>query len=49
VQPWVNGPATNFGWRIADIDEPSAPPVDYGTRENSSSGQRPKLDVTYSP
>jgi hypothetical protein len=48
VQAWVLG-APNFGWRIMDTDEPNAPPVLYATRENASSAQRPKLDVTYSP
>jgi hypothetical protein len=48
VQAWLLG-AVNFGWRIADLDEPNAPLVQYATRENPSSAQRPKLDVTYSP
>jgi hypothetical protein len=49
VQTWVDGPTANFGWRIADLDEPNAPLVEWATRENSSSGLRPKLDVTYGP
>jgi hypothetical protein len=48
VQAWLLG-APNFGWRIMDTDEPNAPTVQYATRENASSAQRPKLDVTYSP
>jgi hypothetical protein len=48
VQSWVLG-AANFGWRIMDTDETNAPPIEWATRENASSGERPKLDVTYSP
>ncbi len=48
VQAWVAG-AGNGGWRIADTDEPSAPQVDWATREDPSSSQRPSLSVTYSP
>lgn len=47
VQAWISG-APNFGWRIADQDEPTAPVVDYATRENAVSGQ-PTLIVTYTP
>jgi len=48
VQAWIFT-AANFGWRIADQDEPTAPLVDYATRENVDSGQRPTLSVTYTP
>jgi len=49
VQAWVAG-AGNWGWRIADAN-PSPPPpqVDWATREDPSSSQRPSLSVTYSP
>ena len=48
VQAWLLG-AANFGWRIADIDEPNAPLVQYATRENPVSAMRPKLEITYTP
>jgi hypothetical protein len=48
VQAWKLA-AANFGWRIMDTDEPDAPQVEWATRENASSGSRPKLEVTYSP
>ncbi len=48
VQAWILG-AANFGWRIADQDEPTAPLVDYATRENGVTAQRPTLSVTYTP
>ena len=47
VQFWLGG--ANFGWRIADQDEPTAPLVDYATRENVDTLQRPTLSVTYTP
>jgi hypothetical protein len=49
VQAWVAG-AGNWGWRIADTN-PSPPPpqVDWATREDPSSSQRPSLSVTYTP
>ncbi len=48
VQAWLAG-ALNFGWRIADTDEVSAPQVDWATRENPTTGERPTLSVTYTP
>jgi hypothetical protein len=49
VQSWVFG-AGNWGWRIMDLDEPNDPPeVEWAARENPTSSQRPKLDVTYGP
>jgi hypothetical protein len=48
VQAWLLGTA-NFGWRIADIDEPTAPTVDWATRENSTTTDRPTLSVTHNP
>jgi hypothetical protein len=48
VQAWVLG-APNFGWRIMDTDEANAPQPLWATRENVSTLERPKLDVTYSP
>jgi hypothetical protein len=48
VQAWVLV-APNFGWRIADIDEPTAPVVDWGTHENLTTADRPTLSVTYTP
>jgi hypothetical protein len=48
VQAWVLV-APNFGWRIADIDELTAPLVDWATHENSTTADRPTLSVTYTP
>jgi hypothetical protein len=48
VQAWALA-APNFGWRIADIDEPTAPLVDWATHEEPSAGLRPSLSVTYTP
>jgi hypothetical protein len=48
VQAWVIG-APNFGWRIADQDEGTAPHVEYATREEVAVGLQPVLSVTYTP
>jgi hypothetical protein len=48
VQAWMLA-APNFGWRITDLVEATAPQVDWATRENSSTSDRPSLSVTYTP
>ena len=48
IQAWVLT-AANFGWRIADTNEATAQQVDWATREDPSSSQRPSLSVTYTP
>jgi hypothetical protein len=48
VQAWLLG-AANFGWRIMDTAESTAPLIQWATRENASPSLRPKLDVTYTP
>jgi hypothetical protein len=48
VQAWA-GSASNFGWRITDADEATAPLVEYETRESTNASRRPTLDVTYTP
>ncbi len=49
VQSWVDG-AANYGWRLSDQDEasPTGTLVNYGTRDGAA-GDRPTLDVTYTP
>ena len=49
VQDWVTN-GNNDGWRITDQNEGSASglaTVEYATREDSVSGLRPTLNVTY--
>jgi hypothetical protein len=46
VGEWVSD-GNNFGWRITDEDESSAPHVEYATRQNGVVGLRPTLNVTY--
>ena len=48
IQAWVLT-AANFGWRIADTNEATAPQVDWATHENPTTGDRPTLSVTYTP
>jgi len=50
VQAWVNGTATNNGWRVSDQSEnATGTNTKYATREHGTSSVRPKLDVTYTP
>jgi hypothetical protein len=39
----------NYGFRITDQDESSAPHVEYATREDAVPGLRPTLNVTFTP
>ena len=51
VQSFVDGTATNFGWRIRDATEGSltARSGTFSSRENGTAAQRPSLVVTYYP
>ena len=46
---FVNGSATNYGWRIIWSSNTSGTnkQVDFGAKENTTSGNRPVLSVTY--
>jgi hypothetical protein len=48
VQSWLLG-TPNFGWRIADTNESTAPTVDWATRENGTASDRPILTVVHNP
>jgi hypothetical protein len=50
VQAWVSG-GTNNGWLLKDQVETGSgdSQVKYGTRENNTAGDRPRLDVTFTP
>jgi hypothetical protein len=51
VQDWVNGTATNYGWRVVDDTESKNTQYlsQFRTRENSVVAEWPTLDVTYTP
>lgn len=50
VQAWVNGTATNYGWRVKDQTEDGGNLLSmFRTRENALVAERPTLDVTYTP
>ena len=51
VTNFVNSSAINYGWRIIWSSNTSgtSKQVDFGTKENSTSGNRPVLSVTYTP
>lgn len=50
VQGWLDNPATNFGWQVRG-DELQAPPSArrWGSRENPSASDQPRLVITFSP
>jgi hypothetical protein len=49
VQSFVNGSATNNGWRVRDTQESSAASIEskFGSKEYGVTTQRPKLTVVY--
>jgi hypothetical protein len=47
VQAFVTGTATNYGWRINDVDELTNALGQLGSRENGTAANRPTLAVTY--
>lgn len=50
VQAWVNGTATNYGWRVKDQTEDGANLLSrFRTHESALVAERPTLDVTYTP
>lgn len=51
VTSFVSGSATNYGWRVIWSSNTSGTnkQVDFGTKENTTSGNRPVLSVTYTP
>lgn len=51
VQAWVNGTASNFGWRLKDQVEGNTPGRGTGFRskEYTTAADRPQLEVTYLP
>ena len=51
VQDWVNGVASNFGWRVRDSSEGTGPALTtFRAREDVGvPPEQPKLTVTYTP
>lgn len=49
VQGWLNNPATNFGWFIIGDESSGQTAKRFNSRENASTGQRPRLVVTFTP
>jgi hypothetical protein len=49
VQAFVNTPATNYGWRIADTDESGLIGSQEGRFGSRESGSKPQLVITYYP
>ena len=51
VQDWINGVASNFGWRVRDSSEGTGPALTtFRAREDVGvPSEQPKLTVTYTP
>ncbi|MFN7022097.1 MAG: DNRLRE domain-containing protein, partial [Phycisphaerales bacterium] len=49
VQNWLNTPSTNFGWMLVGDESVNQSARRISSRQNSVSGRRPKLTVTYTP
>jgi len=50
VQAWVNGTATNYGWRVKDqTEDANGLASQFRTHENATVAERPTLEVTYTP
>jgi len=50
VQAWVNGTATNYGWRVKDQTEDGGNLLStFRTHESALVAERPTLEVTYTP
>ncbi len=48
VQSWVDNPEQNFGWILLVDESAFGAATIFGSRENSSSGRRPKLTIDFS-
>jgi len=50
VQDWVNGTATNYGWRVKDqTEDANGLASEFRTHESALVAERPTLEVTYTP
>ena len=47
VQSWLTDPATNFGWIVIGNESTSQTAKRFGSRQNPTLAQQPKLSVTY--
>ena len=46
VQSWIDDPASNFGFAIQDYSDDNTNGLNFDSREVSTIGNRPKLDLT---
>jgi len=49
VQSWLDNPAGNFGWMIRGDESTPATAKRFDSKENTTSANRPKLTVYYTP
>ena len=47
VQGWLTDPATNFGWIVIGNESISQTAKRFGSRQNPTFAQQPKLSITY--
>jgi spore coat protein A len=49
VQAWLDNPAQNFGWILVGNEVQTQTAKQFGTRENTTTANRPSLTVTFLP
>ena len=49
VQSWLDSPSSNFGWIVIGDEATNKSIKWFGSRENGTASNRPKLSVTYTP
>lgn len=49
VQSWVTSPSNNFGWLLKGNEASLTTAREFGSRENTTSGERPRLTVNFTP
>jgi MYXO-CTERM domain-containing protein len=47
VQGWLDAPGTNFGWLVQGDEVTVGSAKRFDSRENSTVGFRPALEITY--
>jgi hypothetical protein len=49
VQSWLDSPSTNFGWFLIGTEGITGSAAEFASRQNSTLGIRPMLEVTFTP
>ena len=49
VQSWLDSPSSNFGWFLIGTEGTTGSAAEFASRQNSTLGVRPMLEVTFTP